>query len=112
MRGVRSRVFLVALAAVYAVEAVGCGGSNGPLATTAVSESVATSSSGLPFADPQGTYTIAINRDWTDESGLVVAEIEAWRVAPPIDGFAPNVNVLTQVATGMDLGQYICSAAR
>jgi hypothetical protein len=59
------------------------------------------------YRDPQGTYTITIGSDWTETSGAMVQEIESWAVAPPSDGFADNVNVLTQAAQGLDLEQYM-----
>jgi hypothetical protein len=40
---------------------------------------------------------------WVLLPGVFVAEIEAWTVGPPQEGFAPNVNVLTQAAPGLDL---------
>ncbi len=49
---------------------------------------------------------MTIGHDWQEMSGTVVAEIEAWIVAPPSDGFAANVNVLTQKAPGIDLQGY------
>jgi hypothetical protein len=59
------------------------------------------------FTDPQGTYTMTISRDWTDASGTAIKEVEAWLIAPPSNGFAPNVNVLTQVRRGTDLDKYM-----
>ena len=59
------------------------------------------------FTDPQGTYTMTISRDWTDASGTAVKEVEAWLIAPPSDGFQPNVNVLTQISRGTDLDKYM-----
>jgi hypothetical protein len=62
--------------------------------------------------DPQGTYTITVGPDWTEQPSAVVKEVENWVVAPPEDGFAPNVNVLTQAAPGMDLKQYMDFSAK
>jgi len=59
------------------------------------------------FIDPQGTYTIIIADAWTEIPGAFVKENEAWAVAEPVDGFAANVNVLTQDALGSDLTGYL-----
>lgn len=59
------------------------------------------------FSDPDGTYTITIDPEWVEISGSVVAEVEQWRVEPSNRGFATNVNVLTQRASGMSLESYL-----
>jgi hypothetical protein len=80
--------------------------SEAPTTTNAAPDTSA-GSIGTVFADPQGTYTIEIDPGWTEQSGTFVKEIEAWIVATPRDGFAPNVNVLTQDTGGMDLEEYL-----
>jgi hypothetical protein len=70
---------------------------------------------GTPFSDPQGSYEIAVDRDWDPAHGTIVAEVEFWFVAEPDDAFAPNVNVLTQAVPGMDLQGYLdgcCTSSR
>jgi hypothetical protein len=62
---------------------------------------------GEAFSDPQGTYEITVASAWEENHGGFVAEIEVWFVAEPVDGFAPNVNILTQTAPGMDTSKYL-----
>jgi hypothetical protein len=50
---------------------------------------------------------MTVDRHWTEHSGSIVAEVEAWLVAAPSNGFAANVNVLTQSAPGIDLETYL-----
>ncbi|HEX2783862.1 MAG TPA: hypothetical protein VHN36_09775, partial [Ilumatobacteraceae bacterium] len=52
-------------------------------------------------------YTITVDDTWTETSGTFVKEVEAWRIGRPLDGFAANVNVLTQDALGKDLQEYM-----
>jgi hypothetical protein len=81
------------------VPALGCGASS-----AASSDPLADA---MPFVDPQGSYEIEVDPDWEASHGTMVAEVEAWLVAEPSDGFAPNVNVLTQAVPGMDLDGYL-----
>ena len=62
---------------------------------------------GSAYADPDGTYTITVAPGWTERSGTLVKDIEAWIVAPAANGFVANVNVLTHDADGMDLDAYL-----
>ncbi|MCI0582724.1 MAG: DUF1795 domain-containing protein [Chloroflexi bacterium] len=63
---------------------------------------------GSVFVDPEGGYVIEIDPAWTAApAGIVVEGIEFWFVAPVEDGFAPNVNVLTQTSGGMSLTAYL-----
>jgi hypothetical protein len=68
---------------------------------------------GLPgnselFEDPQGTYEIAVDPDWVPNHGALVAGLEVWFVGETSpSGFGPNVNILTQDAPGVDLGEYL-----
>ena len=78
--------------------------SGGGEATRVPSE---TPAAGETFEDPEGSYEIEVDPDWEAHHGEIVAEVEGWVVAPPQDGFAPNVNVLTQRAPGMDLSEYL-----
>jgi hypothetical protein len=85
----------------------------GPAATSApTSAGTPTTNAAGQFVDPQGTYTIAVGDDWTEQPSTVGKEIEVWSVAPPANGFAANVNVLTQQAPGMDLKEYEDFSAR
>lgn len=52
---------------------------------------------GVTFADPEGSYQMVVSNTWTASPGSVVAGIETWLVGEPVDGFASNVNALTQV---------------
>jgi hypothetical protein len=97
---------------VSALALAGCGGtawqaSAGSVAPSANPAARGAGPSGVRFEDPQGTYTMTVDRHWIEHSGGIVAEIEAWQVAAPSNGFAPNVNVLTQSAPGVDLATYI-----
>ena len=62
---------------------------------------------GETFVDPQGTYSLQIAPDWQANHGTVIAEIEAWLVSTPENGFTPNVNVLTQAIPEMTLEDYL-----
>jgi hypothetical protein len=109
-RGMAAGLFAVVLLAACGVESdvtVGPAESSAPTSADAP-----TSGLGDQFVDPQGTYTITTGSDWTEQTGTIVKEIEVWSVAPPSNGFAANVNVLTQRAPGMDLQQYKDFSAR
>jgi len=71
-------------------------GSSGPFVPGAVS-----------FTDPQGTYTIDISPAWTETSGTLVQEIEAWQIGIGTSQFQDNVNVLTQDTQGLELQAYL-----
>jgi hypothetical protein len=79
--------------------------------TLGCSDSPTSASTPLPdttrFIDPQGSYEIDVDRDWEALHGTMVAEVEAWLVDEPDDGFAPNVNVLNQAIPAMDLVEYL-----
>jgi hypothetical protein len=75
-------------------------------ATTTSSESSA-GHVGELFQDPQSTYTMEIDPSWTKAPGTLVEEIEVWKVGRSVDGFTPNVNVLTQQAPNLDLEEYV-----
>jgi hypothetical protein len=68
---------------------------------------VGEAATGVTFDDPQGTYTMRIDPSWVAQPGVVVKEVEDWTVGPTTNGFAPNVNVLTQDAPGLDLAGYM-----
>ena len=61
----------------------------------------------VSFTDPQGTYTIDISPAWTETSGTLVQEIEAWQIGTGTSQFQDNVNVLTQDTQGLDLQAYL-----
>jgi hypothetical protein len=77
------------------------------VASTPPIGTVVTPTDGVPFTDPQGTYTIDLAPNWTKLSGAPAKEIEAWQVALHSGGFTPNVTVLTQDSQGMNLGEYM-----
>jgi hypothetical protein len=83
-----------------------CDGSGDSERDTAGASST-TPAVGEVFEDPQGSYEIEVDPDWDAQHGTFAAEIEAWIVGDPQDGFAPNVNVLTQLAPGLDLSTYL-----
>lgn len=108
----------LAVIAVVVVVAVAVNSTTDEPATASPSTSPTTSPTTAPpaadlpsdavrFDDPQQTYTMEISADWVATSGTVVREIESWTVGPASHGFAPNVNILTQLAEGMDLAAYI-----
>jgi hypothetical protein len=89
-----------------------CGGSSventADTAATSVDESYSPDlTAAETFVDPQRTYTITIASPWAEIPGAFVKEIEAWTIAEPVDGFAANVNVLTQDALDADLATYM-----
>lgn len=90
-----------------------CGGDDdddaaGATSTTAAPEPV----EGEAFSDPQGSYTLTVPPGWKAQPGTMVAEIELWTVGEPVDSFAPNVNVLTQAAPGLNLEQYLDASVK
>jgi len=118
----RQSTGLALVAVVVLSLAAGCGdgapvasggGASTPSGHSAESSTTTKSlSAGTPFVDPQNTYTITVGPDWKQQPSAVVKEIENWTVAPSEDGFAPNVNVLTQAAPGMDLAEYMDFSAK
>ncbi len=105
-RAIACAALVVALAA--------CGGSS--TKTTIATTSPAATASGptttaLPgttFTDPDGTYTIVVDPDWSEQPGASPQKgVEVWQAAPSVDGFAANVNVLTQEAKGASLDDYL-----
>lgn len=101
-----------------------CGGSDGgdgtalvstaataaPAATVAAAAPAPTTTPlpGETFTDPEGDYTLLISPDWAEAFQLSPTKgIEVWKVAPVVDGFGANVNVLTQPAGGKDLQGYL-----
>ena len=52
-------------------------------------------------------YDITFDPSWVANHGSLAAEIELWVVGPIADGFAPNVNVLTQLVPELDIDGYI-----
>ncbi|MGD9792830.1 MAG: hypothetical protein AB7V43_05055 [Acidimicrobiia bacterium] len=81
-----------------------------PSGSTAVG--VGDASDGTEFTDPDGTYTITLGPDWTEAPNRAVKEVEQWVVADVKNGFAPNVNVLTQDVGDMSLEDYIDLSVR
>ena len=81
--------------------------------TTSTTERTSTTSAGplvsgaTTFVDPQGTYSIDISPTWTEQSGTVVSEVEAWLIGLGDTQFQDNVNVLTQETQGRDLQEYL-----
>jgi hypothetical protein len=108
--GTGRRVLRVLLGRVAAYGAltvvlVACGGSDDREGDTAGTSS--TTHAGEVFEDPQGSYEIEVDPDWDAQHGTFAAEIEAWIVGESREGFAPNVNVLTQLAPGLDMSAYL-----
>jgi hypothetical protein len=64
----------------------------------------------ISFRDPQGTYTMNIDADWTETTGTAVKDVEVWKVASVDGGFATNVTVITQSTQGLDLAGYLTSS--
>lgn len=65
---------------------------------------------GETFVDPDGTYTLRVSPDWTEQFAAAPAKgIEVWQVAPSVDGFAANVNVITQNTPGIDVEGYLAA---
>jgi hypothetical protein len=63
---------------------------------------------GDTFADPQGEYTIVTGPDWSDRTADASSGgIELWQVAPAANGFASNVNVVTEKVQGVDMDTYL-----
>ncbi len=109
------------IALVVGLALAGCGGADFSTSTGIAPPS--TTGSTLPaghdvavpgtrFVDPQGTYTMQVDPGWTQRSATFVAEVEVWLVGGPQNGFASNVNVLTQSAPGVDLAQYLALSVR
>jgi len=81
---------------------------NGCSSNDAVAGITAPSTESTPFRDPQGEYSLDIGSTWDENTGQIGADVETWMVAPAEDGFAPNVNALTQqTPTGMDTADYL-----
>lgn len=59
------------------------------------------------FVDPQEEYAIELGPDWEQVPDFMSGS-EGFVVAPPVDGFAPNVNVIvTRDAAGVDVAEYV-----
>lgn len=56
------------------------------------------------FTGTDGSYSLTIEPAWTELTGSAA---QAWAVADPVDGFVPNVNVVTQPAPDLTLAQYV-----
>jgi hypothetical protein len=82
----------------------------GVLLVAGCASEAARSASGVAFRDPQGTYTMNVDADWTETTGTGIKEVEAWKVAPDNGGFANNVTVITQSTQGLDLAGYLTSS--
>lgn len=59
------------------------------------------------FADPEGEYTIEVNPDWVASHGAIAAGIELWFINDGTDGFAENLNLLTQNVGELTLEEYL-----
>jgi hypothetical protein len=103
----RASVSIAVLVGVLLV--AGCGGDSAST-TTSDAAPVAASlpvPSGSKYTDPETTYTMIINPAWVERAGLTAEGVETWEVEGAKDGFAPNVNVLTEDAPGMDLAKFM-----
>jgi hypothetical protein len=110
-RAIAGPALVIALAA--------CGGSSTKttIATTApaaaASGPTTTALPGTTFTDPDGTYTVRVDPDWSEQpNALPQNDIEVWQTAPSVDGFASNVNVLTQPAKGVSLAEYLDASVK
>lgn len=62
----------------------------------------------VAFADPDGAFRLGTGPTWVlTEDAPVPAGASFWTVGPVTDGFAPNVNVLTQPAPVDDVEAYL-----
>ena len=52
---------------------------------------------------------LTIDPTWTELAGQ---SVQTWQVAEPVDGFVPNVNVVTQPAPELTLDQLVDASAR
>ena len=68
---------------------------------------VGDASGGGLFRDPQGTYTMVIGRGWRAIREGIPDGVEAWVIGDAENGFAPNVNVLTQASGDASLDDYL-----
>jgi hypothetical protein len=61
------------------------------------------------FADPEGRYTLSVPADWEAHHGVAGEGIEVWLVddGDDADGFATNINVITEDVVGMSLEDYV-----
>ena len=68
--------------------------------------SAAAGPAGEAFVDPEGMYRLTVPESWEPRHGAVAQGIEVWLTHEAADGFAPNVNVLTQSVGDMTLEEY------
>ena len=68
--------------------------------------SAAAGPAGEAFVDPEGMYRLTVDDAWEPRHGAIAQEIEVWLTHPIADGFAPNVNILTQATGNMTLDEY------
>ncbi len=92
---------------VLALTAGACGSDTKASDDSKSSVTTAASVSGTTFSDPEGDYKITIADSWEAHHDAVSKGIEAWAIAAPQDDFAPNVNVLTQKAGDISMGDYL-----
>lgn len=86
----------------------------GPTTVTSTTTTAATTTTleatplpGTWFADPQGSYEMVQAGEWEANHGFIAAEIEFWIVGEIENGFAPNLNLLTQVVGAITLDEYV-----
>jgi hypothetical protein len=68
--------------------------------------SAAAGPAGEAFVDPEGLYRLTVDDAWEPRHGAIAQGIEVWLTHPIADGFAPNVNILTQATGNMTLDEY------
>ena len=68
--------------------------------------SAAAGPDGEAFVDPEGLYRVTVDDAWEPRHGAIAQGIEVWLTHPIADGFAPNVNILTQATGNMTLDEY------
>ena len=100
------------LTAVLLLLVSGCAPSTDDPASTATAEASAEpvaqepAPEGEGFNDPGGRYTMTVPATWQADHEAIGGSIEVWYIAKPEDGFAPNVNVLTEDIRGMSVEDY------
>ncbi len=76
--------------------------------TSAPLENTSSALAGERFIDPEGSYQIIVRSEWPSKHGALVEGLELWAVGDPIDGFVPNLNILSEIIpSGMTLDEYV-----
>lgn len=102
----RRKARLLAVLCSGALLVSGCGGSNSEPASTAGTAATSTAPpDAKTFTDPAGAYEIGVADSWKETE---FRQLNAWIVGKAADGFAPNVNVVTETfPSGIALDDYL-----